>query len=271
MLMTQRHVASFPQFDDTECATFGPLMQVLQRTLLDVTGALRIYIANMNESTPHFHCHIVPRLSEMPLGGCWMEGLRSVHAHRSKASSSSMTKNRSGFVVRFGNVSKRSPEPLWDLPPRVIFGGDGAVTQPSVRWRLIMALAAMMVAGAVAQGASYWPGIITWDAINQYEQGGSRVVFDDWHPPAMAWLWRQMIAIKAGPEPMYLLQLALYWTGYGLIVGGALRRGKPVAAILVTICALMPFPIAIMGAGTQGLLHGGPDPDGRRAVRLERA
>lgn len=68
MLMTQRHVASFPQFDETECATFGPLMQVLQRTLLDLTGADKIYIANMNESTPHFHCHIVPRSHEMPLG-----------------------------------------------------------------------------------------------------------------------------------------------------------------------------------------------------------
>jgi diadenosine tetraphosphate (Ap4A) HIT family hydrolase len=66
--MTQRHVASFPQFDETECATFGPLMQVLQRTLLDVTGARQIYLANMNASTPHFHCHIIPRYHEMPLG-----------------------------------------------------------------------------------------------------------------------------------------------------------------------------------------------------------
>jgi diadenosine tetraphosphate (Ap4A) HIT family hydrolase len=38
----------------------------LQRVLLEVTGALRIYTAAMGESSPHFHGHLVPRFAQMP-------------------------------------------------------------------------------------------------------------------------------------------------------------------------------------------------------------
>jgi len=38
----------------------------LQRVLLEVTGALRIYTAAMGESSPHFHAHMVPRYAQMP-------------------------------------------------------------------------------------------------------------------------------------------------------------------------------------------------------------
>jgi hypothetical protein len=33
-----------------------------------VTGAVRIYLGSLNEGTPHFHTHILPRLPEMPNG-----------------------------------------------------------------------------------------------------------------------------------------------------------------------------------------------------------
>ncbi|CAN5270677.1 hypothetical protein BH10PSE13_BH10PSE13_08340 [soil metagenome] len=105
----------------------------------------------------------------------------------------------------------------------------------------------ILMVAAITQGAAYWPGIMTWDSINQYGQSTSGV-FDDWHPPVMAWLWRQLIAIKAGPAPMFVIQVALYWTGYGLILADAFRRRQAKAAIVVTIGALMPFPLAIMGS-----------------------
>jgi hypothetical protein len=31
-----------------------------------VTGALRIYTGSLNEGSPHFHCHLLPRLPVMP-------------------------------------------------------------------------------------------------------------------------------------------------------------------------------------------------------------
>lgn len=113
--------------------------------------------------------------------------------------------------------------------------------------RTIVVLSAILIITAILQGLAYWPGLMTWDAINQYGQA-TEGVFDDWHPPVMAWIWRQLIAIKPGPGPMYLLQIGLYWLGYALIVIGAVRRGWNRAAIVAVIVALMPFPLALMGS-----------------------
>ncbi|WP_404713949.1 hypothetical protein [Sphingomonas sp. MMS24-J13] len=113
--------------------------------------------------------------------------------------------------------------------------------------RTIIVLAIILIIAAIVQGVAYWPGLMTWDAINQYGQA-TEGVFDDWHPPIMAWIWRQFIAIKPGPASMYLLQLGLYWLGYALIVAGAVRRGWNKAAIVTVAVALMPFPLALMGS-----------------------
>ena len=66
MLISQRHVAGPAQFNPREVASFGPTWVHLQRVLLEVTGALRIYTAAMGESSPHFHGHLVPRFANMP-------------------------------------------------------------------------------------------------------------------------------------------------------------------------------------------------------------
>lgn len=68
MVQSQRHTAGIADFDDDEAANFGPAFRHLERVLQEVTGALRIYTASMNESVPHFHCHLVPRYAEMPKG-----------------------------------------------------------------------------------------------------------------------------------------------------------------------------------------------------------
>jgi diadenosine tetraphosphate (Ap4A) HIT family hydrolase len=66
MLITRRHVPGPAAFDDREAASFGVTLRHLQRVLLEVTGALRIYTAAMGESSPHFHAHLVPRYATMP-------------------------------------------------------------------------------------------------------------------------------------------------------------------------------------------------------------
>jgi len=66
MLVARRHVAGPAQFDAREAQSFGPTWCHLQRVLLEVTGALRIYTAAMGESSPHFHGHLVPRYEHMP-------------------------------------------------------------------------------------------------------------------------------------------------------------------------------------------------------------
>jgi diadenosine tetraphosphate (Ap4A) HIT family hydrolase len=66
MLLTRRHVPGPAQFDELEARSFGPTLSHLQRVLLEVTGALRVYTAAMGESSPHFHAHSVPRYAVMP-------------------------------------------------------------------------------------------------------------------------------------------------------------------------------------------------------------
>jgi diadenosine tetraphosphate (Ap4A) HIT family hydrolase len=66
MLVARRHVPGPAQFDAREIASFGPTWCHLQRVLLEVTGALRIYTAALGESSPHFHGHLVPRFADMP-------------------------------------------------------------------------------------------------------------------------------------------------------------------------------------------------------------
>jgi diadenosine tetraphosphate (Ap4A) HIT family hydrolase len=66
MMVARRHVAGPAHFDAREVASFGPTWCHLQRVLLEVTGALRVYTAAMGESSPHFHGHLVPRYAHMP-------------------------------------------------------------------------------------------------------------------------------------------------------------------------------------------------------------
>lgn len=68
MMVARRHVPGPAHFDAREIASFGPTWCHLQRVLLEVTGALRIYTAAMGESSPHFHGHLVPRYTGMPKG-----------------------------------------------------------------------------------------------------------------------------------------------------------------------------------------------------------
>jgi diadenosine tetraphosphate (Ap4A) HIT family hydrolase len=66
LLVARRHVPGPAQFDAREAQSFGPTWCHLQRVLLEVTGALRIYTAALGESSPHFHGHMVPRFAQMP-------------------------------------------------------------------------------------------------------------------------------------------------------------------------------------------------------------
>lgn len=66
LMVARRHVAGPAQFDAREIASFGPTWCHLQKLLLEVTSALRIYTAALGEASPHFHGHLIPRYAEMP-------------------------------------------------------------------------------------------------------------------------------------------------------------------------------------------------------------
>jgi len=93
-----------------------------------------------------------------------------------------------------------------------------------------------------AGSLAYWPGLVTWDSLRQYDQALSGD-FDDWHPPAMEWVWRQLLPLAHGPAPMLLLQLGLYALGFALLIA-AMGRGR--RALAIGCIALLPLPVALM-------------------------
>jgi hypothetical protein len=129
---------------------------------------------------------------------------------------------------------------------------------PSVRsvplWTAL--LGAIMAAAAAFQAWAYWPGLMTWDAVRQYGQAIDGD-FDDWHPPTMEWLWRQLLPLHSGPQPMLLLQLMLYWGGFALLAGRALNARRPGLAVALTACAFLPIPFALLGEVLKDCLMAG--------------
>jgi len=122
--------------------------------------------------------------------------------------------------------------------------------------RRILLPAAFAVALLAVHLLAFWPGIMVWDAIRQYGQALSGH-YDDWHPPAMNWLWRQLLAFGEGPAPMLVLQALLYWGGLGLIAAKALRGGKRGLAFAIVAIALMPIPLVLVGTVLKDSLMAG--------------
>lgn len=110
--------------------------------------------------------------------------------------------------------------------------------------RVALPLAALAAAAVTA--FAYWPGLMTWDPVRQYGEVISGEI-DDWHPPMMQWVWRQLIPLHPGPMPMLLLQLVLYWGGFLLLAGAMRARGRPRLGWALLACGLWPFGLALTG------------------------
>lgn len=119
----------------------------------------------------------------------------------------------------------------------------GALTR--VRAAPSLALGSALLAAALTATA-YWPGLVTWDSVRQYGEALNGPI-TDWHPPAMQWLWRQLIAVHPGPAPMLLVQLALYWGGLLLIATAARRDGRRRLGWALLACGLWPIGLALTG------------------------
>lgn len=117
----------------------------------------------------------------------------------------------------------------------------------------LMAVVFMILAGV--HTASFWPGILTWDAIRQYSQSLSGN-YDDWHPPAMNWLWRQWGGVAAGPAPMLVGQALLYWGGTALWLRAA-WRDRAWAAVVIAALAVSPIALVLVGTILKDSLFAG--------------
>src|SRR6478672_2691796 len=114
----------------------------------------------------------------------------------------------------------------------------------------LTAVAAAIVLAVTMVSVGYWPGIMIDDARWQYQQAVDNA-YEDWHPPLMAWLWRQLSLVLPGPGPMLLLQVLLTWGGLALIGGWAWRRGWRGRALALVAAGFLPGALMLMGAVTK--------------------
>jgi hypothetical protein len=128
-------------------------------------------------------------------------------------------------------------------------------THLSARHWLLLVCGLMTVV-ALFETAAYWPGLMTWDAVRQYREA-LHGRYDDWHPPAMDWLWRQFHPVQKGPAPMLLLQMGLYWGGFAGLAAWAGRSRRHGLAIALACAAMLPIPLALMGAVLKDCLMAG--------------
>ncbi len=110
-------------------------------------------------------------------------------------------------------------------------------------WPLALALG-LLFAGQV--WAFHW-GVITPDTEFQWGQALAGR-YDDWHPPATAWLWRQLMPLGPGTAPVLLFDGLLYWGGFALIADALRQRGQTLAMAAAVLVAATPIPFGQMGA-----------------------
>jgi hypothetical protein len=88
-----------------------------------------------------------------------------------------------------------------------------------------------------------WPGYVTQDSLEQYDQARNHH-YNNWHPPAMAALWTVVDKVVTGTAGMLLLQCACFVAGTFLI----LRRmmSDRTAAIVTSLVLVFPPVLSTM-------------------------
>ncbi len=105
--------------------------------------------------------------------------------------------------------------------------------------RAVVAAAALLL--FLASLVLFWPGVATYDSVGQFGQALAGD-YDDWHPPVMAHAWAALHrAFGGAAEPMLVLQMALYWAGFGLIATALAQERQVSAAGAVLAIGAMPL------------------------------
>src|ERR1700746_3804776 len=96
-----------------------------------------------------------------------------------------------------------------------------------------VAACALTLAGFAATVVLMFPGYLTNDATYVYSYI-AQWRLGDWQSPGMTIVWWLIDPISPGPGSMFLLDITLYWLGFGVIALVAARRST-VLALLVPV------------------------------------
>lgn len=111
-------------------------------------------------------------------------------------------------------------------------------------WARLASGLALLVIAALA-GINY-PGNYTFDTVDQLHQATTGL-FNDWHPPLMAYVWRILISLTGQQSSLFLFQHFIYWGAFGLIANALIRIGNRKIGFFVFLVGLFPVFIYING------------------------
>lgn len=91
--------------------------------------------------------------------------------------------------------------------------------------------------GFVFAVASFFPGYMSQDSVSQLWQARA-MIFTDWHPPVMGFLWGLIDRVIPGPAGMLVFHNLMFWAGLGLFVHnlGFKRAWAAAAILLIGLC-----------------------------------
>jgi hypothetical protein len=110
----------------------------------------------------------------------------------------------------------------------------------AVRWIVLAALAA-----AILNFVAFYPGLLHHDAWAYFKAARDND-WDNWQPPLLGFLWIPLQKIHYGPQPMFVLFVAGYWSGFALLAA-AISKRDPRLAIWTFIAAFFPLLINFNG------------------------
>ncbi len=122
---------------------------------------------------------------------------------------------------------------------------DGTPTNVKLSRRSALVICAMIAIGIFLTLLVFYPGVMTYDAKFVYEDiaKGTR---GDWQSPVMTVLWSLIDPIAPGSASMFLLVVAFYWLGFGLLAFTIGRRSVWLAVALLLL-ALSPPAFVFVG------------------------
>jgi len=112
------------------------------------------------------------------------------------------------------------------------------------RWIVQLQSRAILLIGWLVFLEYAYPGYMSYDSIQQLGEARSGR-FGDWHPPAMAALWRLIELVVAGPVGMLVIQSGCFLIGAYLVL---MRAMSTRAAAVCASCLLWFPPIGVVMA-----------------------
>src|SRR3954467_12999000 len=75
-------------------------------------------------------------------------------------------------------------------------------------------------------------GYLTSDSVTQLQEARD-FIFNGWHPPIMAFVWRYLDMVLPGPIGMLVFHNLMFWTALAIIVQLLVPPNKKIVAVLM--------------------------------------